>query len=61
MMSVKLLRIPVYFEPELFCEQIVGVLRIADSFALGVNRFAAMADRWNFNAVKYRLFLFNCW
>ena len=55
-MSVRLLRLPAYFEPELSCEQIVDVLRIADSFTLGVNCFAAMADRWSFDAVKYKLF-----
>ena len=40
-MSVRLLRLPAYFEPELSCEQIVDVLRIADLFTLGVNCFAA--------------------
>ena len=55
-MSVRLLRLPAYFEPELSCEQIVDVLRIADSFTLGVNCFSDMADRWSFDAGTDRRF-----
>jgi hypothetical protein len=55
-MPVRLLRFPAYFDPELSCEQIEGVLRIADSFTLGGNCFSGMADRWSFDAVKYKLF-----